>query len=418
MPWCSCTECSAYPGGRREVSRTTRSQHLKRDARNASASPEPALDHEEEAEEEEEEVPDIGDHINAGIGREKTGKILKALHLIFATLLQALVVALLGPTAAAQLPKIPIPADPRTLYGATLEPQINRIVCCSECFSMYPDNQPIPEICRWRKNPRRGKFCNTELWKYRKTRKGLKRVPRLYYAVQHFGSFLSYFLGRAVIREALEKSAAESYQRAMNGYPKEMTDVQESPAWRGLGNFTHAANNLVWAIYIDWFNLFSNKIAGKIVSSGAIILYCLSLPYHLRFQLDGIIPGPKMPNVWTISYIVDSLVQALNQYQSPRQYVETPSGHIILVQVLVLALIADLAAIRKVAGFLAHNAKQFCSYCHSGHQLGTRFRGRNCALVDALVGVSVCLMGGVWPRRSTPPKAARVDGMANPHQIP
>ncbi|KAJ7174176.1 hypothetical protein C8R43DRAFT_873624 [Mycena crocata] len=76
------------------------------------------------------------------------------------------------------------------------------------------------------------------------------------------------------------------------------------------------------------------------------------------------IPAPNSPDVWTISHIFDLLVKIFIRFAAPGQMISTyhnPNG--VLVSIRILALIADLAAIRKVAGYLAHNAHCFCSFC-------------------------------------------------------
>jgi hypothetical protein len=78
----------------------------------------------------------------------------------------------------------------------------------------------------------------------------------------------------------------------------------------------------------------------------------------------GIIPGPGMPDVWEISHILDAFVTKMNAFRAPGQKIPThhhPEG--VLVQLRILPLIADLGAIRKIAGFLSHSATFFCSFC-------------------------------------------------------
>ncbi|KAJ7050226.1 hypothetical protein C8F01DRAFT_1345766 [Mycena amicta] len=270
MAWCKCTQCSRSPAGGTEVSRQVASQHRKRDRRAAADSSSDG-EYGERGDEEAsgKDVPPITLqeedlekaispalqlclafvlwlNLSVGLSRDISGKVLKGLSFILSTLFLSFVRVLRAAGVSVSSPTTsPLPADIRTLYDDDLEPDIERTVCCPECYTMYPADKPIPDICKWRKNPRRGKFCNTELWKLRKTRSGEKRVPKRYFS-----------------------SVSDSQARNERGYPTEMTDVRESPAWQSLGNY-----------------------------------------------------------------------------------------------IIVLALIGDLAAIRKIAGFKAHNATMFCSHC-------------------------------------------------------
>lgn len=114
------------------------------------------------------------------------------------------------------------------------------------------------------------------------------------------------------------------------------------------------------------FNI-SHFSAGKVHSFGAMILYCLNLPIEIRFQLENIfilslIPGA--PNTWTISHILQLFVNIMNQFADPGKVLAThrnPQG--VPVAARVVPLLADLGAIRKVAGYLGHMANFFCSVC-------------------------------------------------------
>lgn len=43
----------------------------------------------------------------------------------------------------------------------------------------------------------------------------------------------------------------------------DMTDVQDSPAWKDLHGPEDSPYNLTFGMYVDWFNPYTNKLAGK-----------------------------------------------------------------------------------------------------------------------------------------------------------
>lgn len=98
-------------------------------------------------------------------------------------------------------------------------------------------------------------------------------VPKCIYATQSFESWLQFFLSRQQIEEHLEKSFQQEQTRRNSPQPSIMRDVQDSPAWRGLGNYLWTRYHLVFAFYIDWFNPFTNKIAGTSLYSGTFFFF-------------------------------------------------------------------------------------------------------------------------------------------------
>ncbi|KAF8229787.1 hypothetical protein L208DRAFT_1284806, partial [Tricholoma matsutake] len=147
-------------------------------------------------------------------------------------------------------------------------------------------------------------------------------------------------------------------------------NIQGSPAWNDILGFFQSPYHLLFGIYVDWYNPHTNKISGKKVSCGAILLYCWNLPFNLRYQpenifIAGLTPPPHLPDPTTISHLLDPVITSVTKYGvAPSQDVPTsrhPSG--ITMQAKIAPVIADLEGSQKVSGFLAHGAIMFCSFC-------------------------------------------------------
>lgn len=201
-------------------------------------------------------------NLAAGLSREHTNKVLQAFDFILLAVLR-LCGAVLYATGQrhVQLPVCDIPHDIRTLYSReNVEPAITRMVCCPLCFSLIP--RPIPWRCQYRESARSAP-CGAELWCIRNTRNGRKWVPKKMYSTQNFEPWLRAFLDRSVIHESLRMTYL-TRKHGPGPVPSEMRDVHDSPAWRALQATHESPYNLVFSIYIDWFNPFTNKIAGEI----------------------------------------------------------------------------------------------------------------------------------------------------------
>jgi len=72
---------------------------------------------------------------------------------------------------------------------------------------------------------------------------------------------ICFFLSHQIIEDALD----ESFQQCRNSTAAlggDMHDVHDSPAWQDLTGLFSTAHHLVFGLYIDWFNPFTNKIGG------------------------------------------------------------------------------------------------------------------------------------------------------------
>lgn len=297
-------------------------------------------------------------YLHAGVSRATVNKLLASLHLILVAMLSIITLVLAG----FALPSLGLDRDVRTVIARMhLEPEISRSVCCPKCFSAYTLDQ-LPEICMWRETPRSNP-CGERLQMRRHTRRnGVKLVPRALYSRQSFDSWLRFFLSRPDTEKWLDESYAHVPSvGAMHG-------IWDSPAWQSLFTFTGTNGNLTFSLYIDWFNPLTNKISGKKISCGAIILCCMNLPPELRHLPEnvffaGIIPGPKEPSIVTMTHALQPIVDELKPFWTGKTISthRSPQGR--LIRVALIPLVADLLAMRKMAGFGAHSCKYFCSYC-------------------------------------------------------
>ena len=147
-----------------------------------------------------------------------------------------------------------------------------------------------------------------------------------------------------------------------------MASIWDSPAWKSLGPFTSQPGNLTFTFFIDWFNPLTNKTAGKSISCGAIMMFCLNLPYELQYLPEntffaGITPPPKEPSVTTITALTDPVVDHLDNMWKGRivRTYRHPKG--VQHRVAVLPAIGDLMAMRKTLGFAGVASHNFCSFC-------------------------------------------------------
>lgn len=196
---------------------------------------------------------------------------------------------------------------------------------------------------------------------------GPRTTPKRCFYTQSLVEWLKSFLSRPGIEEVID----QSYRHVPN--PNVMGCLWDSPAWRDLpAQFSTTPGNLTFSIFIDWFNPFTNKIAGKTVSAGIILATCLNVPSELRESLGatchlGITPLPREPSVSTINHLLSPIAMELEELWKGVVIPTFRHPEGIQRRVGVLPVIADLLGIRKLLGYAAVNATKFCSFCDLDH---------------------------------------------------
>ncbi|KAJ8514537.1 hypothetical protein ONZ45_g7942 [Pleurotus djamor] len=126
----------------------------------------------------------------------------------------------------------------------------------------------------------------------------------------------------------------------------------------------------VFSLGADFFNPLTNKIAGKKISCGCLVLSCLNLPIELRYKpenmfLIAVVPGPQEPSLDNINPYMAPIVDVFLKYWDPGVYylqtLRYPLGR--LMRLALVALISDLLAARKFAGFASCTHNFFCAAC-------------------------------------------------------
>lgn len=283
-----------------------------------------------------------------------------------------------------------LPQHIRTVFSKfQLDPKLMIFNCCPACFALYHVGHTPPR-CTYRLDKVPGLFSLDESTEADLTSLDEEldedntcsqilfqadgRTPVRTYAVQDLKAWITRFVARPEIEEALEKTLITSRKPYKNS--NDVSDIHESYAWKRFRDrngvqYTASSGNLTFGMFVDGINPYGNKISGRKASITFIVLVCLTLPFELRYLpenlfLVGIVPGPKEPSLERMNHVLSPVIVQLKSLWREGIYLSETSSHPNgrRIHAALLPFIADLPALRGTLGFASYNAHNFCSFCH------------------------------------------------------
>lgn len=255
-------------------------------------------------------------------------------------------------------------------------------ICCPKCSYLYPFqhdvddlHNSVPEACTNRLHPD-SELCSRKLWNKKRTGGVSWDYPTREFLHHSLKQWLAWMYSRANIEKILDEDPTS---RRAPGDPAELHDIWDAYGLQqfygpdGRSPFYRTSNNearLIFSLNMDGFNPYTNKEAGKKVSTGGIYMICLNLPRSIRYKeeniyLVGIIPGPHEPSLHEINYLLTPLVDELLEFWDPGFfYSHTPAhpeGR--WIRCALVPLVCDLPASRQMCGAAHYTSECFCSYC-------------------------------------------------------
>ncbi len=152
-------------------------------------------------------------------------------------------------------------------------------------------------------------------------------------------------------------------------HPNIMFDVHDGQIWSDYQMYNEKdmlkdPNTLAWALHVDWVQPFKRVQ----YSTGMVYLACLNLPRHIRYKKENLVLVSLLPvsEKWNLNHLLKPLVDELKKnwdddgyfYQSTAR---SPNGR--RVRCVLIAVICDIPASRKVGGFKGVGAYQSCNRC-------------------------------------------------------
>lgn len=309
-----------------------------------------------------------------------------------------------------------IPTELSTaLKRLDIHPDLIYYASCPKCFAIYPPTSDqsgklsYPTICTHHETPASPQ-CNEPLLRTQRDQGGSGGAPRACYAFQPFESWLGRLLSRDGLEDVMEQSWKQVPRRGRfwdDIWQTPFLKSLQGPDNKPLSQVAPGEARLMFSLFVDWLNPNGNKASGKNNSVGVIYMACLNLPKHLRFlpeniYLAGVIPGPKGPSLSQVNHFLRPLVDSLMTFWNPGTFFSRTAKYTCgrLVRCVMIPLVCDLQAVRKVAGFSAPKSTWFCSFCRQKWDDKANFELETWPRVSADVHKT---LAGVW--RDAPDKA-------------
>ena len=243
-------------------------------------------------------------------------------------------------------------------------------VVCSMCHSLYDLKHCIEHIlgqskqskkCQYVQYPNHAmekhrSLCGNALLKKVRLKSGETLKPFKVYCYQSLQNAVQKLVKRKGFIELCEMWRNREIPRF-----EQLSDIYDGNVWHTLkdeNQFLSQPNSWCVTMNVDWFQPFTHITD----SVGAIYLVIQNLPRSYRYLreniiLVGIIPGPKEPKLNINSYLTP-LVLELQEFYNGIKFSHPVLPKSITIRIALTCVACDLPALRKVVGFVGHNAKK------------------------------------------------------------
>ena len=241
-------------------------------------------------------------------------------------------------------------------------PKCNYIYELGEIVKTTRNGETVPATC---KNKLFAKICESELSYCENLSFGRKKwVPYKKFPFLAPSKWINLFFKNKefldLIKQRREPSSDGSLRDMWDG--KIMRTFFKDPGDRNVGLLENK-DNLALLLFLDFFNPFTRSVH----SSGVLCMTVLNLPRSVRYQrkwsmLIGIIPGPEEAQCHINTFLKPVVDDLLSLYDGIKLC--AGDGREFLTRAVLLPVLGDIPASRKVSQFLSFKANKPCDKCH------------------------------------------------------